>query len=270
MREHSFVTWRASAALGLIATALLPLAAGGSPRADTTENARTGGCFGLACAKPGRPYYVPEAHGSVPFVGTVKALDEQKTAGFYAFGRHRSVAYVVPRHQAEQIPPSVRNLPTVRSIARPGGHPGFDFGTLVIFDPGAVLTVPQSVLDGRGKGRWPATRGSGGTGCDNRHFCLWDYTDFVGRGIEFGPEFKEPRRADGWKPLSRFDFNDKANSMHNNRNKNSFLAEHWTGRSGGGTQYCAEERSEDSWLGNNPIDRNEASAFALLRTSALC
>jgi hypothetical protein len=219
------------------------------------------GCVGLTCEPVGSPNDVPEARDpSVPSVWGPRQLDYQHSAGFYEFGQgtlssERAVGYVVPRGQLNRMPASVRDLPAVVAIEQPGGHPGFDFGTIIIVGPDVVMTVPpERAASPARKSRARAKSAAvDGYGCEEYRLCLYDHTGWSGRGIMFGPA-----TPDGWHNLSQWGWNDDASSQRNRRNNDSLIAEHTYG---GGARYCADSHTVDSSFNNNSPNNDEASSI---------
>jgi hypothetical protein len=230
-------------------------------------------CVGLTCERPGSPNDVPQARdGSAPSVWGPRQLEHQANAGFYEFGlgalsEQRAVGYVLPAGQLERVPASVRDLPAMVAIEEPGGHPGFDFGTLVILGPDVVVTIPSEDSGATAARR---RRIRGGTaavdayGCEDLRLCLYELYGYTGRGIMFGTCCNP---SNYWINLGQFGFNDAANSMRSRRNNDSRIAEH---NYGGGARYCADSNSSDSSLANNDIGVNRASSVDLKTSDGYC
>jgi hypothetical protein len=203
----------------------------------------------------------PSVRGSQPATSLSgpAALQRQTTAGFYEYGRgtssgRRAVAYVVPVGQSDRMPAGIRRLPVVRSIEKHTDQ--FGLGTVVIFDAGASLFVPDRST------AHPRALPPDAYHCSDNYFCLyscgnWDLS-YPPRCtmVQFGAFFT----GKGWQRLGDYGFNDKPVSMRNRRDLDSLLAKDWP--AGNSTRYCAESHSSDRGLTNNPIGTAQASSFA--------
>jgi hypothetical protein len=228
-------------------------------------------CVGLDCADAQSEDFVPEANGArFPLLIDDRQITRGTSAGFYEFapaaGREGlGVVYVIPAGELGKVPASVRDLPIVKSFEDPGGHPGFDFGTTVIFGPYAALTIPQDRLVATAAGNSRPARAKASTpdayGCEEVSFCLYDMVGFTGIYLTL------QGYGTGWFNLSQWSFSDRASSMRNRRNNDSLLAEHVNG---GGAGYCADSHSSDTSFNDNPIGNNRASSAALVPDDIHC
>lgn len=247
--------------------------------AAATVSAAPTACLGLDCVDV--DHDVPEARGPVTSVGPSE-LDKQRNAGFYEYGvlnplyGRRAVAYVVPPGQASRMPASVRELPVVKSLQT---------DTTSFEDGSSVMIVDHQIF-----GAIPPTKSTAGAArsgparsrarrlrarsahvvnnCPDNYFCIYDFQNNTGErwgltGI-----------GTGWLSLSACcnNFNDKAESVHNNRARDSLLNRNYPVTDGPNDRYCSDSDSVDFDLDNNfgGNGRNVASAWANLDNDSRC
>jgi hypothetical protein len=190
-------------------------------------------------------------------------------AGLYEYGRgtsvgKRAVAYVSPRGQHSSMPEDVRDLPVVRASAKTGL---LRMSTVVVFGPEAAFFSVYETDRSPAPARRVSARASEHDQCSDNYFCLFELTGqnhnfdcwvYNCDMVQFGPFYT----GKGWFRLGDYNFNDRASSMYQRRDRDSLLAKDWTGSTGAGTRYCAESHSQDDSFGNNAIGNDQASAFA--------
>jgi peptidase inhibitor family I36 len=201
-------------------------------------------------------------HGMLMSVAKPRELETRKTSGFYEFGLRnpdngeRAVAYVATPGTLDSAPAEIRALPSAKVVSA-AERKGY---TIVIYGPGVVVSIPHdkrqvaSKRPRRSKKHVtaPAARAAQvATPCGSDWFCLYDFDDFlgaIGRWNDTGL----------WQNLSRWGWNNRAESMINNRSGTSLLA---PGDNGGGSRYCARRNSSDSDFSNNDSISNAGSSI---------
>lgn len=237
-------------------------------------------CRGLTCAQPGDRFYVPEASHADGSVGGPRDLALQTRAGFYEYSTlqgsgERAVAYVIPPGELESAPDNVRMLPLVASSS----PSDLANATAVVFGPGALLVEGDRTAIARGqrpKGSLSGKRKPGvklrrsADQCGNNEFCLFDCEDqytgiYCNNYLRLSANTLPP--AADWENLSQWNFQNKADSMVNNRNNDNMLARQ---PNGDGARYCADSHSEDNTFSNNNPGNNQASSVRALNHDSAC
>jgi Peptidase inhibitor family I36 len=181
---------------------------------------------------------IPTAEGR--FVGGPGALDKQRKAGFYAYtdrGVDR-LAYVIPPGQRDQIPSQVEQLPVVEAADEFPEE--FTAGAITVFGPGVSMYTPAALTGSSARKRARAAAlPPDSFNCYDMYFCIYEDYDWRGRRLQF-------HDMGYWMNLSSWDFNDRADSMRNRRDRDSWLAEH---ANGGGDRHCYDSHSSDSSFG---------------------
>ena len=260
---------------GATLVAVTSVNAGGAPP-DATAG---GACLGLACPDSDHP--VPEAGGPIPSLSGPPQLKQQRQAGFYEYGLlnplhgDRAVAYVVPPGQANRMPASVRELPIVRSLATETTY--FEDGsTVFIVDRHIFGAIPSTTTTARATRfrragsrarRLRARSAHVVNNCPDNYFCIYDFENNTGeRWGLYGI-------GTGWISLSACcGFNDRAESAHNNRARDSLLNKHNPPSDAPSDRYCSDSDSVDFSLDNNfgGGGNNEASMWANLDNDGRC
>jgi hypothetical protein len=247
--------------------------------ASGAPQSAAGSCLGLACPDAERD--VPEARGPVTSLSGPHQLKQQGQAGFYEYGLlnplhgERAVAYVVPPGQASRMPSSVRDLPVVKSLATDTTY--FEDGSTVfivdrhIFGAIPPATTPARATRFRRAGSQPRRRRARSAhvvnNCPDNYFCIYDFENNTGErwglhGI-----------GTGWISLSACcGFNDRAESVHNNRARDSLLNKHNPPSDAASDRYCSDSDSVDFSLDNNfgGGGNNDASMWANLDNDGRC
>jgi hypothetical protein len=224
----------------------LAMAGTASAQSATESQEKFDECVGLACSVLGSPDFVPGAAAPKAKVAGPRLLEQQREPGFYEFGEtvtgKKFVAFVVPQGRIADAPASIQNLPVVQAIADGSGD--FNKATVVIFGPRLSLTAPgmSTVATTASNRARPIARAAADAyGCDYYYACIYEDRDFRGRKLQFA----DP----GSNQLSRYGFNDAADSIRNRRNLDTLLYENWDGNSGSGDRYCYDSQTVHSSLG---------------------
>ena len=214
-------------------------------------------CLGLQCPGGLAPEVVD---APVKDVASPRALEKQTVSGFYEFNSPAAyaippaIAYVAAPGTIDAAPPEILALPSVQVLT--ASDRALD--TIVVYGPGTVTVSGESarVRAAQAKrstkaGKQKARAAQEPTGCPVPWFCLYDFDDFVGdRGMW--------QSTGSWQNLSKFGWNNRAESMMNRRSGVTLLA---PGADGGGSRYCARANSADADLSNNDSISNNASSL---------
>jgi hypothetical protein len=229
-----------------------------SASAAESDGPPTGGsaCVGLTCPQSdgGLPASV-QSRWMATSVSGPEALQQQKVAGFYEFGKGTTaggtaIAYVAPHGTIQSAPSFIRDLQVVRDI------PASDYesGTVVIFDSGAAGYFPTAITNVNSGTppsrtllraiRRPSARIAvqDEWGCEDQYFCIYGGDSWGGGRYQW----HDINSGSNWVNLGDYGINDWANSSRDRRDRDSWLAEN----SGGtGDRHCYDSHSSDANFG---------------------